>query len=70
MISPDSSLQFKQTDVDLESTSHSGEAEAQVPALRLHQQERLARLFRNVADNRDDLYLHNLMARYRGAASS
>ena len=31
--------------------------------------ERLARLFRNMAETPDDRYLHDLMTRYRGATS-
>lgn len=35
-------------------------------ALRQHQRERLARLFRHAGDNADMRYLLGLMARYRG----
>ncbi|MEI8168224.1 MAG: hypothetical protein WCG50_01030 [Rhodoferax sp.] len=36
-------------------------------ALRQLQQERLLRLFRQVSDRPDDVYLRGLMVRYRGA---
>lgn len=39
---------------------------AQPVALRQHQQERLAHLFRRVGDGADDRYLQDLIARYRG----
>lgn len=39
---------------------------AQLVALRQHQQERLAHLFRRVGGGADDRYLQDLIARYRG----
>ena len=47
-------------------TSDMVAARAQVAFLYENQQTRLARLFRHVGDNADDLYLRDLMIRYRG----
>ena len=38
------------------------------PALRQLQQARLLRLFRHVTDRPEDVYLRELMVRYRGTA--
>ena len=48
--------------------SSSGQTESPAAALRLHQQERLARLFRKMPDTPDDHYLRDLLARYREVA--